>query len=70
MALSEIDTRAHDWLVRLLTSLRPLPMTELLGVDEDTLERFVAQQLVEQAGFNEDCMPLYQLTPAGYERFQ
>jgi len=70
MALSEIDSGINEWLVTLLTSLRPLPLSELFGIDEDTLGRFVAQELVEQAGFNEDCMPLYQLTPAGFERFQ
>ncbi len=64
------DSDIHEWLVSLLTSLRPLPMSELLGVDEVTLGHFVDQELVEQAGFNEDCMPLYQLTPAGFARFQ
>ena len=70
MALSEIESDVHEWLVSLLTSLRPLPMSELLGIDEDTLYSLVAQELVEQAGFNEDCLPLYQLTPAGFARFQ
>ncbi len=70
MTLIEIDSEADEWLVSLLTSLRPLPISELLGIDERTRDRFVAQELVEPAGFNEDCMPLYQLTPAGFERFQ
>ncbi len=70
MKSAETHAKTRHCLLSLLGSLLPLPVSELFGLDEGLLGELVARQLIEPAGFNEDCMPLYQITAAGVESLQ